>query len=302
MAETVAGPGADSVNEQWRPRSLQPARPPMLGSRLRSGLMAVVIVLHALALAWLLPLLDAHPQADDQALLVNFVAPPAVEPAPAEVIVIPMPDLPAEHSLAARKKPRLDQALQVSPSPRPSAPADERKPDKLELYGSDGRLKLPPDLLDQIDRKYGDKRVFSYQIPRMDDGAKLWNRPQAIVYEETRFAQYWKPDQDILTAVLTEMVEKTTKEVRIKLPGKGNSTVVCKVSLLALGGGCGVLTPGSDYVGPVDDPNTLSPEEDRQCQAWWEQIVGATTQDVWRQTRKLYEQSCRKPLERKPAG
>ena len=98
------------------------------------------------------------------------------------------------------------------------------------------------------------------------------------------------------------MAEKTTKEIRVPVPGRAGSTMVCHVSLLALGGSCGVLTPGSDYVGPVDDPDTLSPEEDRQCQAWWEQIVGATTQDAWRKTRKLYEAQCRKPLERAPAG
>ena len=94
----------------------------------------------------------------------------------------------------------------------------------------------------------------------------------------------------------------TTKEVRIPVPGRPGSTMVCTVSLLALGGGCGVLTNGADYVGPVDDPATLSEEEDRQCQAWHEQIINATTQDAWRTTRRLYDANCRKPLERKPAG
>ncbi len=270
----------------------------MLSSRLRSGLMALVIVLHVLGLAWLLPLLDPQPDSDEQALQVGFIDPPAPEPEP--IIDVPMPKPQADKKPTHKRLAPRDLEATIS-TPR-AAPRSSQKPGQIEIYGSDGRLKLPPDLLDQIDRKYGDKRVFSYQIPRMDDGAKLWNRPPPVVYEDTRFAQYWKPDQDILTSVLTEMVEKTTKEVRVKMPGKSNSTVVCRVSLLALGGGCGVLTPGSDYVGPVDDPNTLSPEEDRQCQAWWEQIIGARTQDIWRQTRKLYEQTCRKPLERKPAG
>jgi hypothetical protein len=46
----------------------------------------------------------------------------------------------------------------------------------------------------------------------------------------------------------------------------------------------------------TDDPNTLDPEEDKQCQAWWDRIVGASNQDVWRHTRDLYEAQCRKPL------
>jgi hypothetical protein len=78
--------------------------------------------------------------------------------------------------------------------------------------------------------------------------------------------------------------------------------VVCQVSVLALGGGCGVLTPGADWNGPQDDPATLNPEEARQCAAWWEQIVGAKTQDAWRRTKQLYERECRKPLLRAPSG
>ena len=86
------------------------------------------------------------------------------------------------------------------------------------------------------------------------------------------------------------------------VPGRPDAKMVCNISLLALGGSCGILVNGWDYAGPVDDPTTLSEEEDRQCQAWWEQITGAKTQDLWRSTRRLYDQECRKPRERKPAG
>jgi hypothetical protein len=67
-----------------------------------------------------------------------------------------------------------------------------------------------------------------------------------------------------------------------------------------MGGGCGIEGNGDpDALLPGhDDPNTLSAEEDRACQAWWEKIIVAKTQDEWRQTRKLYEQECRKPLAR----
>ena len=136
----------------------------------------------------------------------------------------------------------------------------------------------------------------------MDDAKKYFERNPALVYEETRFDRYWTPDADALTAVLTKMVEATTKEVKIKVPGSAGSYVVCKVSILALGGGCGVLTNGADWNGPQDDPNTLNPEEERQCAAWWQQIIQAKTQDAWRATKKLYEKTCRKPLLRQPSG
>jgi hypothetical protein len=155
-------------------------------------------------------------------------------------------------------------------------------------------------MLEQIDKQVGDQRVFSYQVPHIDDAKKYFYRNPALAYETTRFEQYWTPDQDALTALLTKLVEKTTKEIRIPVPGRPGSTMICKVSILALGGGCGILANNANYVGPVDDPDTLNPAEDRQCQAWWNQIVGAQTQDVWRRTRALYEAQCRKPLLREP--
>jgi hypothetical protein len=292
----VEGPRTD----EWRPQSLRPAEPVWPSPRVRTGVLAAVVLGHVAVALWL-PWLDSSAPAAPEAILVlDFTElPPLSEPPPLPVREPARPTSQAPEATRAPRKrthPVASQALQVQQVQRPPPP------DRLELYGEDGRLKLPSDMLERIDRKFGDTRTFDYQIPGMERADKLLHRPAAITFERTRFDEYWEPDQDLLTSLLAKMVEKTTKEIRVPVPGRSGSTMVCKVSLLALGGGCGVLTPGSDYVGPVDDPDTLSPEEDRQCQAWWEQIVGATTQDVWRKTRKLYEAQCRKPLERVPAG
>jgi hypothetical protein len=283
---------------EWRPQSLRPLDPPWPAPKTRMGVLAGVLLAH-LGLALWLPWFDAEREApEDEALLVNFIPPDPLPPPPEPPIEPAVPEAepdarPPTRSNRPRRRPLTSQPLQVRAVP-------PRK--RLELYGEDGRLKLPADMLEQIDRKFGDTRTFDYQVPGMERAEKLLHRPPPIVYEGTRFDEYWKPDQDLLTALLTEMVEKTTREVRVKVPGRSQSTMVCKVSLLAFGGGCGVLTPGSDYVGPVDDPDTLSPEEQKECAAWWDQIVGATTQEAWRRTRKLYESQCRKPPERVPAG
>ena len=179
----------------------------------------------------------------------------------------------------------------------------EAPPRKLELYNPDGSLRLPEDMLDKLDERFGDKRTFSFQVPHMDDAEKYFERNPALVYETTRFDQYWTPDEDALTGLLRKFAEATTKEVKVKVPGMGGSSyMVCKVSILALGGGCGVVTNGADWNGPQDDPNTLNPEEERQCAAWWQQIIDARTQDAWRATRKLYERECRKPRLRAAIG
>ena len=95
------------------------------------------------------------------------------------------------------------------------------------------------------------------------------------------------------------MVEATTKEVKIPVPGTPGSYVVCKVSILALGGGCGVLTNGADWNGPQDDPDTSTRKRSASARPGGSRSRG---QDAGRLARdeKLYEQACRKPLVRRP--
>ncbi len=296
----------------WRPKSLMQTREPELALRVRVGVLALIVALHCLGAWWLLGLLESPPAPLETVLVLDFtelepLVPPALQPTPRTRVKPRPPEtarLPPRPSRILRREARqvIDTPLQAQPdqvapgkaaSPVTSDPAPE-----LRLHDPDGRLRVPDDMLDQIDRQVGDKQVFSYQIPGLDDARKYFERNPALVYEKTRFDQYWTPDQDMLTSLLATLAEKTTPEVRIPLPGRSNSTLICRVSILALGGGCGVLTPGADYVGPLDDPETLNPEEARQCAAWWEQIIGARTQAVWRKTRDLYEQECRKPLAR----
>ena len=301
MIDNTDGAADVGEDDDWRPGSLRVKAPDWLPRPVKFLILAAVLIAHWLALAWWLPRMASprHAPDDEAVLLIDFIRDPPPEVVEAEPLPQPIVNAVSPNVAVPVRKPRrvrVDTPLQAQPTP-----PTQRKP-ALQLYGTDGRIKVPDDMLDQIDRKFGDKRTFSYQIPRMDDAQKAFYRNPPVIYEKTRFDEYWEPDQDLLTGVLTKMVEKTTKQIRIPVPGRPDSKMVCTISLLALGGGCGVLTNGSDYVGPLDDPDTLSPEEDRQCKAWWDQIVGATTQQAWRKTRKLYEAECRKPLERAPAG
>jgi len=286
----------------WQPLSARERTVEPMPWRLRALLLGAVALLHLLVFAVILPLLDRwHRDApDEDAILVDFVqeAPP-MQVVPNETITIRRPEdapLPRPRPRAPTPNRETPRALDV---PMQAVDAPTRR--TLQLYNPDGSLRTPDDMLDTLDKQFGDKRVFSYQIPHYEDAKKYFERNPALVYEETRFDQYWTPDRDALTAVLSKAVEKTTKQVRMKLPGS-NSYVVCTVSILALGGGCGVDTPGSDWNGPQDDPNTLNPEEARQCAAWWDKITQARTQDAWIATKKLYEAACRKPLLEPHAG
>jgi hypothetical protein len=287
------------VASPWQPLSVRARPRESLPLRLRVAVLVTVAILHVLATLALLSLLHRERVPVEDAILVNFVdaPPPATLEVPNETVTIRMP----------KPKPPSRRRAAVSrvPPTAPDAPMQALAPagqPALRLYNPDGSLRVPPDMLDKLDEQFGDKRVFSYQIPHFDDAKKYFSRNPALVYEETRFDRYWTPDADALTAVLTKMVEATTKEVKMKVPGTDGSYVVCKVSILALGGGCGVLTNGADWNGPQDDPDTLDAEEQRQCAAWWQQITQARTQEAWRATKKLYEMACRKPLLRQPAG
>jgi hypothetical protein len=283
----------------WQPQSLRPRAKESLPPRLRAGLLAAVALLHLLAALLLVALVERNrAPAPDDAIVVDFVDAPAPStPVANDALTIRMPRASARAASAP---------LQTTPR-RPRARATpptqvlESEPE-LRLYNPDGSLRLPEDMIDKLDREFGDKRQFSYQIPHLEDARKYFERHPALAYEKTRFDQYWTPDEDLLNTVLRKAAEATTREVKIKVPGSPGSYVVCQVSILALGGSGGVLTDGADWNGPQDDPATLNPEEARQCAAWWEQIVGAKTQEAWRSTRKLYERECRKPLLRAPAG
>ena len=299
---------ASLATEPWRPRSLQAPRQESLRLRWRVLILVGITFLHILGGHWLVKMLatDDNVATDEAALVVDLID--EVPPLPLEALPIPVPE-PHEPVKTAKPKrmpkpavlvPRIQTSQMTPASPNSALQAlpSPRAPDQLQIYNSEGRLRVPDDMLEQIDEQVGDQRIFSYQIPHIDDARKYFERHPVLIYESTRFEQYWTPDQDLLTELLTKLVEKTTKEIRIPIPGHPDSTMICKVSILALGGGCGILTNGADYVGPLDDPNTLSAEEDRQCQAWWNQIIGANTQDIWRKTRSLYEAQCGKPLTR----
>jgi hypothetical protein len=184
------------------------------------------------------------------------------------------------------------------PSPRAhSVTADtRRKPATSLLFADDGRVRLPDGLMDDLDKQFGERRQFDFQVPGLGKKHAILEHRSALAYEATRLDKDWKPDQDLLTELLSKAVEATMKEVRIPMPGNPRATLVCRVSILAMGGGCGIVHAGADYLPPGDDPDTLAAAEARECQAWWEKIVAAKNQEAWLRTRELYEVQCRKPL------
>lgn len=70
------------------------------------------------------------------------------------------------------------------------------------------------------------------------DRAGTWRKRSPIDYSPTAFDQYWLPGGTLLQ----EWVRRGVREVQIPIPGTSKK-IRCVVSLLQLGGGCGVTDP-----------------------------------------------------------
>ncbi|MBF6024763.1 transmembrane repetitive protein [Lysobacter niastensis] len=70
------------------------------------------------------------------------------------------------------------------------------------------------------------------------DRAGVWLKRKPTDYEPTAFDKYWRPSETLLQ----EWVRKSIKRVLIPIPGT-SKRIVCDVTLLAFGGGCGIVDP-----------------------------------------------------------
>lgn len=251
-----------------------------------AALLAAVIAAHAALLVWLAG-----------ATTVRLAAPAFQRVTEIEFVVrrkapeTPLVMAVAGQSAAPAHLPNTGAETRV-----PTKPAIESEPksDAPRIHSADGRLLVPQQALDAFLRN-GQSRDFDLQRPGMDDMDALLERPVALEYRATRFDADWQGERPRLERVLEAAVEKTTATVKIPIPGRPGAFLQCKLAVLAAGGTCGFIANDDGYFVAKDDPDTLSPEEERQCQAWWDLIVSAKTQAAWRRTRALYEQECRKP-------
>ena len=222
---------------------------------------------------------------------------PAPESAPEDPLGAPPPTAVAAAPVdlaapALASPPGTMQAVELPPSGGPSG-------GPLKLYNADGSLDLPDDVVAKLSETTTGDREFGYQMPGLEEAGRFMKRQPVLVYEPTKFDRYWIPEKDILTSLLEKAVEASTGTVEIPVPGSPGTKLVCTVSVLAMGGGCGFRDNNFGQVVELNDPNTLNPQEEKQCAAWWDRIVGAGSQQAWRETRALYEFNCLKPLEKK---
>jgi hypothetical protein len=223
---------------------------------------------------------------NDSALLVDFIVREKSPDQPARTITFQ-----TEQVNLAKPEKRTQKTKIIAQT----TPNIQLAPSTLSLINKDGSIVLPQQTRDAFLNNI-ENREFDVQRKGLDDMQKILHRPVALEYKSTVFEGDWQGEQPRLERILAEAVEKSTVRVKIPIPGRPGAYLRCGIAILAMGGGCGFTANDDGYFVRGDDPNTLSVEEDRQCKAWWDLIVAAKTQNVWRKTKKLYQQECEKPL------
>lgn len=96
------------------------------------------------------------------------------------------------------------------------------------------------------------------------DRAGTWLKRPPVDYTPTRFDKFWTPNETLLE----EWVRKNIRSVEIPIPGS-TKKLHCVVSLLQLGGGCGIEDPNlqdqeAEARKPPDAPFKRDLQEDQQ--------------------------------------
>ena len=298
--EESAFDGFDASTFVFAPPSATAPSPRELSQRRR--VFVAVLVAHAFALIALLLPPSRDADMADPGLRVEFITIPATQrptpPSPTPARVRPPPEAPVRPSRAVRPGNAALQAVEIAPRTVTSDVADAPAQPAVaaRLFDDEGKIVLPEGAFEALQKNISDDRVFDYQIAGLAKAKAAFDRRPPLTYDRSRFEDGMVPKGDMLTELLERAVTATTLEIVIPIPGDPNRKIVCNIALLAMGGACGV----EGFTGFVeeDDPDTLNPEEEKQCAAWWEKITTTGQQGVWLQTRALYDANCRKPPER----
>jgi hypothetical protein len=106
------------------------------------------------------------------------------------------------------------------------------------LFNSDGSVRVPGtggDTSGPRGAPGGDQDVWTRE--RLEQAGTWLQRPP-YDYEPTAFDKFWVPNESLLQ----EWVRKNIRETSIPIPGT-SKRLKCVVSILQLGGGCGIVDP-----------------------------------------------------------
>ncbi|WP_394694927.1 hypothetical protein [Pseudoxanthomonas japonensis] len=107
--------------------------------------------------------------------------------------------------------------------------------DQAGLYNADGSLRVPGDAGEATAQRGAPGGGNDQWTRERLDEAGTWLQRPPYDYEPTSFDKYWVPSESLLA----EWVRRNVREVDIPIPGT-NMKLKCSISVLQLGGGCGL--------------------------------------------------------------
>ena len=117
------------------------------------------------------------------------------------------------------------------------------------LYNADGSLRVPEATGSASPNQ--PPGAITQEIRDLDRSG-TWLKRKPTDFEPTSFDKYWVPSETLLA----EWVRKGIQKVTIPIPGT-NKRIECVVSMLGLGGGCGLSDPNLN-----DQPAEARPPPD----------------------------------------
>jgi hypothetical protein len=107
--------------------------------------------------------------------------------------------------------------------------------DQPGLYNADGSLRVPGNAGDTTAQRGAPGGGNDQWTRERLEEAGTWLQRPPYDYEPTSFDKYWVPSESLLA----EWVRRNVREVDIPIPGT-NMKLKCAISVLQLGGGCGL--------------------------------------------------------------
>lgn len=123
------------------------------------------------------------------------------------------------------------------------------------LFNSDGRPNLPGDTVGNASTQPGVPGSRQAQA-RDDAAANTFLRRVPFPYEPTMFDKDWHPRESLLQ----EWVRRNIREVEVSIPGTSKK-VRCVISVLQLGGGCGLFDPNLNNQPAIARPPPVIPKK-----------------------------------------
>jgi len=192
-------------------------------------LIALVIAVHVL-LGWLAYLiLRPMPYSRDESGVVAVSLLESGSGLPPPPPLVPPPPLQGQPAAPARRLHYVPPAKGAI-----SATLEGVKGPPLQLYESNGQVRLPPNTSGKP------ASTPAYQTPEIK-GSQISSGKSPLPYKPTRFNQDWAPDKESLGQktigrAVDKVIEKTTVQKTVHLPG--GIRLHCALSPLALFAGC----------------------------------------------------------------